>query len=82
MLKNTNTVYTIAVLRRCFLNLDYCFNCANGPQFTSTKFQGFMTMNGIKHIRSSTYHPSSNSGEEIRTNRQEGMKLTNAKLRK
>ena len=32
----------------------------NGPQFTSEDFSQFMRMNGIKHIRSAPYHPSSN----------------------
>ena len=32
----------------------------NGPQFTSEDFSQFMRGNGIKHIRSAPYHPSSN----------------------
>ena len=32
----------------------------NGPQFTSDDFAHFMKANGIKHIRSAPYHPSSN----------------------
>ena len=32
----------------------------NGPQFTSEGFSQFMRMNGIKHICSAPYHPSSN----------------------
>ena len=39
------------------------------PQFTSTEFQDFIKGNGIKHIRSAPYHPSTNGQAEcfIRT---------------
>ena len=32
----------------------------NGPQFTSSEFGQFCKVNGVKHIRVSPYHPSSN----------------------
>jgi len=32
----------------------------NGPQFVSEEFAVFMKMNGVKHIRSAPYHPSTN----------------------
>ena len=32
----------------------------NGSQFTSSEFQQFMELNGIKHIKTTPYHPSSN----------------------
>ena len=32
----------------------------NGPQFSSDEFAQFMKANGVKHIRSAPYHPSSN----------------------
>ena len=36
----------------------------NGPQFVSSEFQNFVKTNGIKHIRSAPYHPSSNGEAE------------------
>ena len=36
----------------------------NGPQFPSEEFQQFMTANGIKHIKTSPYHPTSNGAAE------------------
>ena len=32
----------------------------NGPQFTSTKFENFMSGKGITHFRSAPYHPTTN----------------------
>ena len=32
----------------------------NGSAFTSSKFQQFLSHNGIEHVRSAPYHPSSN----------------------
>ena len=36
----------------------------NGPQFTSDEFEQFLVCNGISHIRSSPYHPSTNGAAE------------------
>ena len=36
----------------------------NGPQFLSTEFTEFLTKNGVKHIQSAPYHPSSNGAVE------------------
>ena len=32
----------------------------NGPQFVSKEFETFLNKNGIRHVRSSPYHPQSN----------------------
>lgn len=36
----------------------------NGPQFTSQEFQEFLTVNGIYHTLSATYHPATNGEAE------------------
>ena len=36
----------------------------NGPQFSSSEFELCMRENGIKHIKSSPYHPASNGEAE------------------
>uniref|UniRef100_A0A1Y1K1P5 RNA-directed DNA polymerase n=2 Tax=Photinus pyralis TaxID=7054 RepID=A0A1Y1K1P5_PHOPY len=36
----------------------------NGPQFTSNEFSKFLSMNGVKHVTSPPYHPSSNGFAE------------------
>ncbi len=53
---------TIEKLRTIFAThgLPRIFVTDNGTQFTSTEFQAFMKSNGIKHICSSPYHPSTN----------------------
>ena len=53
---------TIEELRRIFSihRLPQQIVSDNGPQFVSDQFAQFLKQNGIKHFRSSPYHPSSN----------------------
>ena len=53
---------TIRALRQLFAShgLPQQLVSDNGPQFSSEEFATFLTRNGVKHIRSSPYHPSTN----------------------
>ena len=57
---------TIEVLRSVFAiyGLPPTIVTDNGPSFTSDEFARFMTGNGIKHVKSVPYHPSSNGQAE------------------
>ena len=61
-MSSTTTTNTIVVLRRLFSAYGRPEQMVsdNGPQFTSAEFADFCRVNGIKHIRTSPYHPSSN----------------------
>ena len=73
----TTTAKTIAALRHLFAThgIPKQIVSDNRPQFTPSDFKEFTRRNGIKHSRSSPYHPSSNSEAErfVRTFK-EGMK--------
>ena len=62
----TTAAKTIAVLREMFsrYGLPKQVVTDNGPQFASTEFRQFLTLNGVKHIHCSPYHPSSNGAAE------------------
>ena len=63
---STTSADTIQVLRKLFASygLPIQFISDNGPQFVSAEFEEFMKLNGIKHITSAAYHPSSNGQVE------------------
>ena len=54
----------------------------NGSVFTSSDFEEFMQMNGIRHIRTAPYHPASNGLAEraVQTLKEGLKKLTNGCL--
>ena len=61
-MSTTTTSKTVEVLQVLFAKygLPEQLVSDNGPQFTSEDFAHFMKANGIKHICSAPYHPSSN----------------------
>ena len=62
----TTTARTITALRHLFAThgIPEQVVSDNGPQFISADFEEFMRTNGIKHSRSSPYHPASNGEVE------------------
>ena len=62
VMDSTTANSTIGVLRSLFarFGLPEQIISDNGPQFVSEEFAHFLKRNGIKHIRSAPYHPSSN----------------------
>ena len=62
----TSSSKTIAALREMFARngIPRELVSDNGPQFVSHEFQLFTHNNGIRHIRSSPYHPASNGAAE------------------
>ena len=59
---SATTQATVEQLRSIFAThgLPEMFVTDNGTVFTSTEFQTFMQVNGIRHVRSAPYHPASN----------------------
>jgi transposase InsO family protein len=62
----STTEKTIEILRTIFarFGLPETLVSDNGAQFTSDEFAEFMKYNGIKHITSAPYHPSTNGFAE------------------
>ena len=61
-MQSITSAKTIEKLRIIFANhgLPHKVVTDNGPSFTSAEFRDFMTANGIVHIKSAPYHPSTN----------------------
>ena len=60
--KATTSTKTIHILRTIFARYGIPEQLVsdNGPQFKSDEFEVFMKQNGIRHITSAPYHPSTN----------------------
>ena len=66
VMNSTSSARTITVLREMFarFGLPQQIVTDNGPQFTANEFRQFTAANGVKHITTSPYHPSSNGAAE------------------
>nr|XP_055038341.1 uncharacterized protein K02A2.6-like [Misgurnus anguillicaudatus] len=62
VMKNTSSLKTVEALRSIFgrFGLPQQLVSDNGPQLVSEEFEVFLKVNGIQHIRSAPYHPSTN----------------------
>ena len=65
-MKSTTANKTIEELRKLFASygLPEQIVTDNGPQFVSEEFATFTKANGVKHIKSAPYHPSTNGAVE------------------
>lgn len=79
---STTSLATIQALRRMFASYGIPRQLVsdNGPQFSSLEFTTFLARNGVKHILTAPYHPSSNGQAErfVRTLKQ-GLKNSDLK---
>ena len=66
ILNKTTASMTVTALREIFARngIPRELVTNNGPHFVSQEFGQFMADNGIRHIRSSPYHPASNGAAE------------------
>ena len=65
-MKSTTASRTVEELRKLFSSygLPEQLVTDNGPQFVSEEFAMFTKVNGVKHIKSAPYHPSTNGAVE------------------
>ena len=68
----TTSAHTIQKLRAMFAThgLPELLVSDNGTAFTSAEFEEFLSRNGVRHLTSAPYHPSSNGLAESCTNLQ------------
>ena len=61
-MSSTSATKTIEVMRNLFSSYGLPMQVVsdNGPQFVSQEFADFLKQNGVKHVRSTPYHPSTN----------------------
>ena len=66
VVNSTSSEATIVVLRKLFAThgLPCVLVSDNGPGFSSEEFNIFLSRNGVKHLYSAPYHPSSNGQAE------------------
>ena len=80
-MSSTSSRITIDALRSIFAThgLPEMLVSDNGTAYTSVEFQTFMKRNGVRHVTSAPYHPSSNGlAERAVQTFKEGLKKTSA----
>ncbi|XP_051734765.1 uncharacterized protein K02A2.6-like [Ctenopharyngodon idella] len=67
VMDSTTSSKTIQVLRGLFsrYGIPETLVSDNGPQFTSEEFGCFLKTNGVKHVRSTPFHPATNGRAEL-----------------
>jgi hypothetical protein len=80
IVKSTDAGSTVSTLRKLFSThgLPRVIVSDNGPGFASEEFNTFLERNGVKHLYSAPYHPSSNGQAErtVRTFKEALKKLS------
>ena len=66
VMTSTSAGRTVEELRELFARFGLPLQVVtdNGPQFTSAEFANFLSVNGVRHIRTAPYHPASNGAAE------------------
>ena len=66
VVKSKDATYSAKVLRKWFAmnGLSHIIVSDNGPSFASSEFGEFLKSNGVRHMFTAPYHPSSNGQAE------------------